>query len=83
MAMLDDVSLENRNTDALADGGISGEFMESIFDWVKNEIKDDAWKWFHENQDKKLFSLKKWFFRFTIRVKHCELLFKLLFGEVV
>lgn len=81
MAMLDDVSLATRNTDALAADGISGEFLESIFEWVKGEIKDDAWRWFHENRDRKLFSLKKWFFSFTIRVKHCEVLFKLLFGE--
>jgi len=55
--------------------------FEDILNWVRKAIADDVWRWYAENEDMRIVTLKKWFLSFTVRVKHVRPLLVLLFGE--
>lgn len=55
-------------------------FVKELVEVARKEWADDVWRWFDENRDKRILTIKKWFISFTFRVKHCEVLVKVLAG---
>ena len=59
----------------------SGSLTRNQSDNIRDEIASEMWKWYEANKGTKVTTIKKWFFSFTIKVKHLRPLFVLLFGE--
>lgn len=57
-----------------------GDTFTNILDWARGAIANDLWKWFDENPNRKIVTLNKWIFSFTVRCRHLEPLFELLLG---
>ena len=57
-----------------------GDGFSAIRDWLRQQISIDMWKWFQGNREMEVVVLKKWVLNFTVRVKHLEPLFVVLFG---
>jgi hypothetical protein len=60
-----------------------GTLLEQIVEAARKAIADDMWRWFRENQNVSIFTVKKWIFSWTIKVKDVRFLFELLFGPEV
>ena len=63
--------------------GIADEVFLPLLEWLRQSIADDLWRWFDGHRDDKVVTIRKWIFNFTIRVRHLEGLFVILFGNRV
>lgn len=50
-------------------------------DKIQEEIAREMWEWFEANRGTEVTTIKKWWFSFTVKVKHLQPLFVILFGE--
>lgn len=57
-----------------------GDAVAPILGWFREAVADDFWEWFRENPERRILKVRKWVFHFTVRVRHLEGLFEILFG---
>lgn len=74
MAVIDKAGVNLVDTYGLGSG------FGDVVSWIRKSIADDLWRFYEENPDRAVVTLNKWFFSFTVRVKHLEPLFELLLG---
>lgn len=68
------------NSGSLSRNPAMQAFVGELIEVARKEWADDVWRWFDEHRDKRILSISKWFISFTFRVKHCEVLVKVLAG---
>ena len=56
------------------------DLLKNSDDGLLDDLNEKVWLWYDLNQNDVIFTFKKWFISFDVRVKNVRIIFERIFG---